>query len=89
MGNACGIQKKQIGNALNTMKPKRGDTVRNVTAPKCFADEMEFWEAVRQTRDKYEGCFYKEIQFVKKTDFKKDYVDAGYFGNLTEWPEME
>lgn len=79
---------RQIGNALNTMKPKRGDTARNVTAPKCFADEMEFRKAVRETKYKYEGCFYKEVQFVEKTDFKKDYVDAGYFENLTEWPEM-
>lgn len=78
----------QIGNALNTMKPKRGDTARKITVPKCFADETEFLEAVKETKDKYEGSFYKEVQFVEKKDFKSDYVDAGYFGDLAEWVEM-
>lgn len=78
----------QISNALNTMKPKKGDTARKVTAPKLFADETEFQTAVSQTKEKYEGSFYKEIQFMGKKDFKKDYIDVGYFVNLTEWPEM-
>lgn len=56
----------EIGNALNTMIPKSGDTARNVTASKCFADETEFREAVKETKDKYRGCFYKDIQFVEK-----------------------
>lgn len=87
-GLSYGKGVSQIGNALNTMKPKKGDAVRKVAVPKLFADEAAFRESVRETKDRYEGCFYKEVRFVERKDFKQDYMDTGYFGNLTEWPGM-
>lgn len=80
---------RRINNALNTMRPIKGNTERDVSITKTFSDEQEFMEAVGNTKKKYEGQFYKEIQFIGKKDFVTDYVEAGYFGNLTEWQGMK
>ena len=76
-----------IDNALNKMKPKRGSTVRNVTPPKLFADDTEFLEAVGETKNKYEGRFYKEIEFIEKKEFIRRY-GQGYFGRLSRGAEI-
>lgn len=79
----CGIQ-----HALNTIKPIKGNTSRAAKQTERFVDDAEYWQAVDGTKSKYEGCFYKEIQFMEKTDFWFQYLDSGYFKNLAEWPEM-
>lgn len=78
----------RISNALNTMVPKQGNPARATTVSQVYANDLEFAEDVEKTKRKYEGRFYKEIQFIEKRDFEKDYVGTGYFGNLTEWQEM-
>lgn len=57
---------RRINNALNTMRPIKGNTERDVSITKTFSDEQEFMEAVGNTKKKYEGQFYKEIQFIGK-----------------------
>ena len=79
----------QISNALNTMRPKSGDASRNVIKPKIFENDEEFFMAIEGTKSKYEGQFYKEIQFIEKTDFEADYIKTGYFDDLADWSEME
>jgi len=78
----------RIQNALNTMVPRSGDTTRNGKMKQIYTDDSEFSEAVKETKAKYEGQFYKKIQFIEKKDFERDYLKTEYFGNLTEWSEI-
>ena len=79
----CNIQ-----NALNTMKPKIGNGSRAGKKTERFADEKEYMQAVNGTKHKYEGSFYKEIQFMDKVQFQEFYLDSDYFGNLAEWQDI-
>ena len=85
---SCGEGVRRINEALSTMAPKRGDTARRVKTIQSFQDDTEFMEAVRKTKEKYEGQFYKEVLFMEKKEFDEVYIAAGQFNSLTEFPEM-
>lgn len=71
-----------IDKALTGMNPKKGDAARNAKQKELFEHEAEFQAAVEETKNKYEGEFYKEIRFIEKEDFEKEYIEAEYFKNL-------
>ncbi len=77
-----------IGNALNGMIPKCGDKTRKTKLPEMFQDLTSFEQAAAITNKKYQTHFYKEIVFMDKKDFERDYIDADYFQNLAEWAEV-
>lgn len=63
----------RIQNALNTIKPIKGDKSRAAKQVERFVDEEEYQRAVDGTKSKYEDCFYKEIQFMEKAEFQSLY----------------
>lgn len=85
---SCGRGVCQINNALGTMTPKSGDTARAAKPKEIFQDDTQFNKAVQGTKNKFEGCFYKEIVFIDKKKFEEGYIKIGYFGNLTQWQEL-
>ena len=79
---------RNIGLALNAMKPMTGDKTRNSKLPLIFSDDVEFNQAVDMTRLRYESEFFKEISFMDKKTFENDYIKADYFRELEEWHGM-
>lgn len=77
-----------IGLKLNTMEPIAGDKARNSKMPSIFCNDFEFQNAVEKTKNRYEVEFFKEISFIDKQVFEKEYIEAEYFHALEKWSEM-
>lgn len=79
---------RNIGHALNAMKPMAGNQTRVSKLPPIFSDGVEFQKAVDMTKLRYESEFFKEISFMDKKTFEEEYIKADYFQKLEEWHGM-
>ncbi len=71
-----------ISGALNGMKPLRGASNRKSKAPILYTEE-EFEQETGKVLEKYQGQFFKEVEFMEKKDFCEKYGSQGYFRELT------
>ena len=73
---------RRIGAALNSIEPISGDTSRNSKEKDIYNNDDEFQRDVDLIKTKFEGDFYKSIEFVDKKDFMLDYIEPKYFSSL-------
>lgn len=75
---------KDICKGFNQVEPIQGDKKRNTKVPVMFENEEEFQQRKDVFCSKFEEEFYHKVEFVDKTQFEQDYIEAGYFKDMTE-----
>lgn len=75
---------KDICRGFNQVEPIRGNKVRNTKVPVLFENEDEFQQRKDAFCSKFEEEFYRKVEFLDKTQFEQDYIEAGYFKDMTE-----
>lgn len=74
---------KDICKGFNKVEPIQGDKKRKTQMSPVFENE-EFEEAKKIFSGKFQGEFFAETEFIDKTEFVEDYIEAGYFEKMTE-----
>lgn len=68
----------EIGDAMNRIKPLRGNQTRTSKPPALYTED-EFRQEADRVGKKYQDGFYKDVSFMDKKDFCEMYVEQGYF----------